>query len=226
MASIDTSGGDSGHKKGPGVKKAKKLSTRVDMTPMVDLGFLLITFFIFTATMETPKGMKILMPKDVNDPKKQNEAKESGALTIMLGKPFPPGSGKPDPVYFYHGQLKVDAGVNNFETTTFKGIRDIIITKKADVISRHQHDFDLGKESVCKELQDNAKRAEDPEWEKACLSRDLVIIIKPGPDANYKMMVDILDEMTINQVKTYAIVKILDQELELVRLTESSAGIK
>ena len=39
MASIEE-GGDSGHKKGPGVKKAKKLSTRVDMTPMVDLGFL------------------------------------------------------------------------------------------------------------------------------------------------------------------------------------------
>ena len=46
MSSIDVSD-DGGHKKGPGVKKAKKLSTKVDMTPMVDLGFLLITFFIF-----------------------------------------------------------------------------------------------------------------------------------------------------------------------------------
>jgi biopolymer transport protein ExbD len=217
MASIE-GGGDGGHKKGPGVKKAKKLSTRVDMTPMVDLGFLLITFFIFTATMSTPKGMKILMPKDVKDPKKQNEAKESGALTIMLGKS--------DQVYYYEGQLKVDASENNFKSTTFKGIRDIIIRKKADVIGRHKHDFDQGKESVCKELQENAKKAGDPDWENACLSRDLVIIIKPGPDSKFKNLVDILDEMTINQVKTYAIVDILAQEMELVKATEASNGIK
>src|SRR5881275_895407 len=98
MADLDVSGGDSGHKKGPGVKKAKKLSTRVDMTPMVDLGFLLITFFIFTTTMGTPSTLPLMMPKDQQDPKDLTEVKESGALTIMLGKD--------NHVYYYEGQLK------------------------------------------------------------------------------------------------------------------------
>lgn len=217
MASIE-GGGDSGHKKGPGVKKAKKLSTRVDMTPMVDLGFLLITFFIFTATMTTPKGMNLLMPKDVKDPQKQNEAKESGALTIMLGKG--------DQIYYYMGQLKVDEAGNNFQTATFKTIRKIIIDKKAEVIGRHKHDYEQGKESRCTELQNIAKEKGDPEWKDACLSRDLVIIIKPDKDSKYMNLVDILDEMTINQVKTYAIVDILPQEYELIQATEATNKIK
>src|SRR3954470_13789287 len=107
MASIDASAGDSGHKKGPGVKKAKKLSTRVDMTPMVDLGFLLITFFIFTTTMSTPNTMRLTMPKDEKDPKDLTEVKESGALTILLGKD--------DHVFYYMGQLKPDG--SNFLST-------------------------------------------------------------------------------------------------------------
>lgn len=119
MASLDT-GGDSGHKKGPGVKKAKKLSTRVDMTPMVDLGFLLITFFIFTSTMSSPAAMQLFMPKDTDKKEEQNKAKESGALTILLGKA--------DQVYYYEGQLAPDG--SNFKSTNFKGIRDVLIDKK------------------------------------------------------------------------------------------------
>src|SRR3954468_21120899 len=103
MASIEGGGGDNHHKKGPGVKKAKKLSTRVDMTPMVDLGFLLITFFIFTTTLSTPNTMSLNMPKKNTDEKNQMEIKASNALTIMLGKD--------NHVYYYEGQLDA-AGAN------------------------------------------------------------------------------------------------------------------
>lgn len=213
MASIDT-GGDGGHKKGPGVKKAKKLSTRVDMTPMVDLGFLLITFFIFTATMSSPKAMGLNVPKDVDDPEKQTEAKKSGALTIMLGKG--------NQIYYYEGQLQVEEGKNNFKQTTFKGIRQVIIDKKKDVMSRHVHN------EACEEIRAKYKKnnPRDANWENSCLDRDLVVIIKPSADATYKNTVDILDEMTINDVKTYAMIKILDQELELIKATETAGGIK
>ena len=205
MASLDTGGGDSGHKKGPGVKKAKKLSTRVDMTPMVDLGFLLITFFIFTATMSTPTTMALNMPKDEKDPEKQNEAKASGALTIMLGKA--------DQVYYYEGELAPDA--SNFKSTNFKGIREVIINKKKNVIANHVHD------SQCEEI-----RKKNNGDSKSCVDRDLVVVIKPNAEATYKNTVDMLDEMTINAVKRFAIVDIVDVENQLVKATEQSNGVK
>jgi biopolymer transport protein ExbD len=202
MASIDEGGdGGGGHKKGPGVKKAKKLSTRVDMTPMVDLGFLLITFFIFTTTMSSPTTMDLFMPKDTEKDEEQNKAKESGALTILLGKN--------DVVYYYEGQLMEDA--SNFKTTNFKGIRDVIINKKKDVKSIHQH------EERCKETW--AKNGGD---QNSCLDSDLVVVIKPDEDATFKNTVDILDEMTINEVKRFAMVDLFPVEKELILKTQGN----
>lgn len=174
MAEMDTSGGG-GHKKGPGVKKAKKLSTRVDLTPMVDLGFLLITFFIFTTTMSQPTAMKLFLPKDTEKKEEQNKVKESGALSLMLGKN--------NAIYYYEGTL--DPQGANFKSTNFKEVRNVIIDKK--------------------------KRT-NPE--------DFVVVIKPTDEATYKNTVDILDEMTINNVKRYALVDLFDVEKQLITATE------
>lgn len=174
MAEIQTGGGG-GHKKGPGVKKAKKLSTRVDLTPMVDLGFLLITFFIFTTTMSQPTAMKLFLPKDTDKPEEQNKVKASGALSILLGKN--------DHVYYYEGELAPDG--SNFKSSNFKDIREEIINKK---------------------------KSTNPE--------DFVVVIKPGVESTYKNTVDILDEMTINDVKRFALVDQFSVEQQLINASE------
>ena len=174
---MDTSGGG-GHKKGPGVKKSKKLSTRVDLTPMVDLGFLLITFFIFTTTMSQPTAMKLFLPKDVDKPEEQNKLKESAAFTVMPSRA--------NMVYYYEG-----LDPTKLQQTTFKQVRDIILDKK---------------------------RRTDP--------KDFMVIIKPTKDATYKNTVDILDEMTIDGVKRYALVEITPDEYKFVEATETANGVK
>lgn len=143
MAEVDTSGG--GHKKGPGVKKGKKLSTRVDMTPMVDLGFLLITFFIFTTTISQPTALKLNLPQDTDKPEEQTKTKASGALTVLLGKD--------NNVFYYEGELAPDG--SNFKSSNFKEIRNEIISKKK---STNPEDFMVvikpGDESTYKNVVD------------------------------------------------------------------------
>ena len=201
MAQLDGGGDTGSHKKGPGVKKAKKLSTRVDMTPMVDLGFLLITFFIFTTTMSSPKALNLNMPKDTKNDEELNKAKESGALTIMLGKN--------NEVYYYEGQLLPDG--SNFKSGTFATIRDEIINKKKEVMKTHVHD------SNCPKIW-----AENKGDKNSCLDRDFVVVIKPDEEATYRNTVDILDEMLINNVKRYAMIDITPQELEVVKKVEET----
>jgi len=175
MAELNTS--ESSYKKGPGVKKGKKLSTRVDLTPMVDLGFLLITFFIFTTTMSQPTTMRLILPKDTDDAHK-SEVKVSAVLTILPGKN--------DQVYYYEGD-----DPTQLKTSNFKAIRDVILDKK---------------------------RRSDPVY--------FYVILKPSRDANYRNIVDILDEMTIDAIKHYALVDISPDEYKVIQATEQANGIK
>jgi biopolymer transport protein ExbD len=110
-----------------GVKKLVKKSTRVDFTPMVDLGFLLITFFVFTTEMARPKVMNLVMPND-KDPAVTSDVCASCALTLA------PGGN--DMVYYYEGLPENKPAV---QTTSFTadGLRSIIQRKKAAIAALH-----------------------------------------------------------------------------------------
>jgi biopolymer transport protein ExbD len=68
---------------GKSSRRSFSSSVRIDMTPMVDLAFLLITFFIFTTSMSEPRAMKLTMPIEDRSP---TPARESKVLTVLLDK--------------------------------------------------------------------------------------------------------------------------------------------
>lgn len=185
---------DKGGKKGPGVKKGKKLSTRVDLTPMVDLGFLLITFFMMTTTMNKPKTMEINMPyKDENEViEDETKIKESTALTVLLSKNHR--------VYYYEGMATDPESPPDVQVTTFKadkGIRDVIINKK--------------------------KMVDDLKRRGGLLEKDkTTVLIKPDTNSTYDDLVNILDEMAINDVRVYAIVDITQVDRDFIAETENA----
>jgi biopolymer transport protein ExbD len=161
MAELDQS--SAAHKKRPGVRRSKKLSTRVDLTPMVDLGFLLITFFIFTTSLSRPTALAMKLPKDVPDSIRQKQP-ASGALTVLL-------TGN-DRVFYYEGN-----DLRTTQLTSLTGIRSVILAKK---IKTNPSDF--------------------------------MVIVKPGRDASFRNIIQILDEMNISAVKKYALVEISTAE--------------
>ncbi|MCS6790093.1 MAG: biopolymer transporter ExbD [Bacteroidia bacterium] len=124
-------GGDSGAPK-KGKKKGKarkpKKRPRIDMTPMVDLGFLLLTFFVLTTTMTTPNTMPVVVPpkiteKDEVEPPKIAEGK---VITLLVGR------GK---VYYYTGVENPELHQTDFSPKT--GIRRVLLNRREEVKDRY-----------------------------------------------------------------------------------------
>jgi len=120
MAEIQGGGGDGG-KKG-GKIRSKKSSTRIDMTPMVDLAFLLLTFFILTTTLSKPQTMEITMPEKPKENDKQPEVNEKKVLTLVLGAN--------DKVFWYVGITEPEAKKTDFSKD---GIRKVLVDKKSEI---------------------------------------------------------------------------------------------
>lgn len=106
-------------------KRSRSATTlKIDMTPLVDLGFLLITFFIFTTTMAEPYKTDLYMPAG-DDTTDGTKIGKSNALTILLA-----GN---DSIYFYHGQWNEAKQNNEVHVTNYNvatGIGKIIRTKQ------------------------------------------------------------------------------------------------
>ncbi|MBB5622442.1 biopolymer transport protein ExbD [Pedobacter cryoconitis] len=118
MAELDTSGG--GGKKG-GKVRSKKSSTKVDLTAMVDLAFLLITFFMLTTTLNKPIAMDIAKPDKDEKNEQRLELRASQTMTILLGKN--------NKVAWYMGE----AGKSAPEVQDFTQIRKSILDNKQKV---------------------------------------------------------------------------------------------
>jgi biopolymer transport protein ExbD len=113
MSEVSQSGG--GGKKGDGKVRAKKQSTKIDMTPMVDLAFLLLTFFILTSTFNKPKTMEVTMPDKVTNPEEQTKINENDILNLVLAEN--------DKIYWWIG-LTPPAEETNYSKT---GVRKVLM---------------------------------------------------------------------------------------------------
>jgi biopolymer transport protein ExbD len=201
MAQIETS--DSGHGKGQGKVRSKKQSTNIDFTPMVDLGFLLITFFMLTTTLSKPQTMEINYPDKNKDSVPPPKIPESQSMTIVLGER--------NNVYYYFG-------INNpiLDSTDFgpTGIRKVLLKENRD-----RNKF-VDSIPIYRNMLDNRKITK--EQYRAHVSsikaypKGLIVIIKAMEKSKYKNLVDILDEMAICNIGRYAVVNITDADLQLI----------
>ena len=195
MADIVEGGGGGGggrHQK----KRAKKGSARIDMTPMVDLAFLLLTFFILTTTMYKPSTLQITFP--VPKPEDQEIKTElSNAITLILTRK--------DQILYYWGQFYDGANAEGkpptqLERTDFSAVRKLLVDHNAQTVAALNAVAKDFNEKKITEAEYNAKRKVIKE-EKT----NLKAIIKTDKEAKYRNMIDMVDEMDISGIGSYGV---------------------
>jgi biopolymer transport protein ExbD len=204
MAEI-AEGGGGGHKGGK--KRAKKQSTRIDMTPMVDLAFLLLTFFVLTATFSKPKSMELTFPAPPPPDQKPEEVKKG--ITFLLTKD--------DRIFYYEGQFR--------PIDDEKGPKTTIAELNFSQGSLHKYLLDKNKEmqEKIKSLDAKHKNNQLADTTFKRMVREVkankesyTYLIKTDDKATYKNVIDIIDELNINVVGKYVMVDILKPELDLI----------
>ena len=202
--------------------KQKKMNTRVDFTPMVDMMMLLITFFMLCTTLSKPQAMQLTMPsndKNVQDQDK-SATKASHTITLIL-------AGK-DKIYHIDGLPKYDDPTCLKETTWGKdGIRKVLMSHVTEEGIAPVAKIMLAKQKLDEKkmkynMPDSLYQKELAEIKNGNLDGEkvpkLTIIIKPLDTASYKNMVDALDEMQICSIGTYVIDKISEDDQKLLNL--------
>ena len=201
MAEVNTDKGKNDGKKG----KQKKMTVRVDFTPMVDMNMLLITFFMLCTSLSKPQTMEISMPsKDQVTEAEQTKVKASKAITLLLGED--------DKIYYYFGEPDYEHA-ESLQQTDYSpaGLRDILLERNFDVV-RQMKELKLKKLNKEISEDDFKKQATEIKGSKEAP----VVLIKATDDASYRNLVDALDEMQICNIGKYAIVDITDGDKFLI----------
>lgn len=207
MAEI-AEGGGGGHDKGK--KRAKKSSTRVDMTPMVDLAFLLLTFFVLTSTFSKPKVMSLVYPAKPDPNEKIEPQKINNAITFLLSE---------DKIFYYSGQYYPVGNpegkpATQLEETNFgpDGVRKLLADRNSYVLKGKEK---LDKQLKNKEIQDSTYLRMLVDYKKH--KESLKVLVKTDDKATCKNFIDLIDELKIAEIGVIAPVDMLGSEYELLK---------
>jgi len=177
-------------------KRAKKQSTHVDMTPMVVLAFLLLTFFVLTSTFSKPKVLRMIFPEKLDENVKDQKPPEvKDGITLLLTAN--------DKIYYYRGSLKPNTELIPIDYTR-TGLRKVLVDYNADMLVKLQ---DIQKRMNKLDDKDTAaKRKLDEEVLNAQKASKQIVLVKNDEGATYRNMIDVMDEFMITQIAKYYVI--------------------